>query len=225
MRPAALGLRPRGIDASVSPKISTASAISAARDVERRDPAHDLVAGGRRSARAGRRRRRPAISASGSAPSGSRGRAVADELDADHQPGPADVADPVVLGGDPAEPGDELGAARHGVRDAGPRRGSSRGPPGRPRRRPGCRRTSSRARHDPSAPGARGSSTIAESGRPLAIALATHTTSGTIPACSNAHISPGPAVARLDLVGDEQDAVLVAERAQRRAGTTAGAGL
>ncbi len=31
---------------------------------------------------------------------------------------------------------------------------------------------------------------IADSGRPLAIALATHTTSGTIPACSNAHIRP-----------------------------------
>ena len=32
--------------------------------------------------------------------------------------------------------------------------------------------------------------TIADSGRPFAIALATHTTSGTMPACSNAHISP-----------------------------------
>ena len=30
----------------------------------------------------------------------------------------------------------------------------------------------------------------ADSGRPLAMAFATHTTSGTIPACSNAHMTP-----------------------------------
>ena len=100
--------------ASVSPKISTASLISAARDVERRDPAHDLVL-----APAGQDQQ-PGIRAGGRQPVGQRPvrlarRAVAHELDADHQPRAADVADPVVLGGDALQAGPQLRAARDGV--------------------------------------------------------------------------------------------------------------
>ncbi len=49
---------------------------------------------------------------------------------------------------------------------------------------------------------------------PLAIPLALSRMSGWTPQCSTAHIVPGPTGARLDLVGDEQDPVPVAELAE-----------
>ena len=54
--------------------------------------------------------------------------------------------------------------------------------------------------------------TIAESGRPLAIALAMHDDVRHDPGVLEGPHPPGPPVAALDLVGDEQDPVLVAER-------------
>ena len=62
-----------------------------------------------------------------------------------------------------------------------------------------------------------------ESGRPFAIDLATQIRSGSTPECSIAEEPPGAAEARLHLVGDEDDAVAVAEPAQRRATNSGGA--
>ena len=66
----------------------------------------------------------------------------------------------------------------------------------------------------------------AESGSPLAMALAMQTDVGHDPGVLEGPHPAGPGVAGLDLVGDEQDAVLVAERPQlaqererRRAGS------
>ena len=80
-RPGVLG-QARGIDASVSPKISTASAISADGDVDRRQPADDLVRAAGRSGPAGRRRRTRRSADPAAAPSGSRVVAIPDELHA-----------------------------------------------------------------------------------------------------------------------------------------------
>ena len=62
---------------------------------------------------------------------------------------------------------------------------------------------------------------IAESGRPFAIAFATHDDVRDDPGVLEAPHHPGPGVAGLDLVGDQQDPVLVADLAQAAAGTPA----
>ena len=61
----------------------------------------------------------------------------------------------------------------------------------------------------------------AENGKPDAMPFAMHNTSGSMPACVTANISPGAREPGLHLVGDEQDAVLRApgrEALQERAG-------
>ena len=93
------GAQARGIDARVSPKISTASLISAAvtssGGIQRTTSCWrpQVSTSSPASAQA-------AESRSGSVAVRLAGRAVADELDADHQAGPTHVADAVVLGGD-----------------------------------------------------------------------------------------------------------------------------
>ena len=79
-------------------------------DVEWRDPADDLVAS------PARQHQQPGVGATGhqqirQRAIGLAGCRVTDELDTDHQASPSDVADPVVLGGDPAKSGDQLGTA------------------------------------------------------------------------------------------------------------------
>ena len=147
------------------------------------------------------------------------GRAVLHELDADHQPGSADVADrrdgpPSARAGRRSARRRARGRCRRGRSSrivsstATPAAHATGLPPyvvpcaPRPQRSPSSRRV-----------------TIADSGRPFAIAFATHTTSGTMPGVLERPHLAGPAVARLDLVGDEQDPVLVAQRRAARAGT------
>ena len=134
------------------------------------------------------------------------------------RPRPADVADPVVLGGDRAEPGHQLRAADRGVLDES--------------------LVADRLEHrEPGRAGDR----IAAVGRPVGAAspallevaarddgrqrqavgdrLGDAHDVGHDPGVLERPHPPGPAVARLDLVGDEQDAVLVARGRASRAGT------
>ena len=143
------------------------------------------------------------------------------QLDADHQPGSADVADPVVLGRDPPQPGARSAPRAAAFSTSRSSRITSRTPV-RPRTPPGSAERRAVGALAPALLRQR-LDTSAASGSPFAIAFATHTTSGTIPACSNPHISrcgpPG-----LHLVGDQQDPVLVAQRPKLRR-NEAGAGL
>ncbi len=138
------------------------------------------------------------------------------ELDAQHQALAAHVADqPGLRVGEPAQPGQGLLAPRGGVGDQaafeqveggqGRRAGDRVAPEGRAvgARAPGLQD----AKPGRSAP---------PSGIPLAMPLAESRMSGwTAPVLDRPHPA-GPAGARLDLVGDEQDPVAIADRAQAR---------
>ena len=63
----------------------------------------------------------------------------------------------------------------------------------------------------------------ADSGTPPATLLATVMRSGSTPECSMANMRPVRAEAGLDLVGDQHDAVVVAQRCAACAATPAGA--
>ena len=118
----------------------------------------------------------------------------------------------------PAEPGQRLLAARGGVVDRGRPRAarSSRAPR---RRRSGCRRRSSRGRPGPRSRGARPGRPCAPSGHARRDALGRQQDVGLdAPVLDRPHLA-GPSGAGLDLVGDEQDPVLVADPAQALRGS------
>ncbi len=110
------------------------------------------------------------------------------------------AAQPLALGGAPR-------ARKPGV--ARPRRA----PRGRPPRRPGRRRTSSRGRRARARRRSRGAATQAPIGRPPPRPLASVITSGRDAGVLEAPERAGAAHAALDLVEDQQRAVLVAGRA------------
>ena len=163
------------------------------------------------------------MSRSGNVASRLAGRPVARELDADHQPEPADVADPVVLGGDLAEPGDELRAARRGIAQ---------------------QVLVTDRLEDREAGGARdrvpAESRAVRAASPAILELATrddrrqrqavgdrlghaHHVRDDPGVLEGPHL-PGAAIAALDLVGDEQDAVLGRTARGARGGTTSAPG-
>ena len=183
-------------------------------DVERRDPAHDLVDRGRRSARAGRRRRRRPSAGPAASPSGSpvaRSRVNSTPI---ISPGPRMSPIRSSSAAIAPRPGGELGAARDGVRDevlVADR--LEHGQAGRAGDRVAAVRRAVRA----ATPALLELAARDDRRQRQAVGdrLGHAHDVGDDPGVLERPHPPGPAVARLDLVGDEQDAVLVAQVAQR----------
>ena len=153
------------------------------------------------------------MSASASAPSGARV-ARSRTLHADHQSRAANVAEPGVARRDHQQPRTELRPAGRGVgdelllldrlEDGDPRRARDRD----------SRRTSSRGRRGPSAGEALAAGDERTQRQPVRDALRRADDVGNDPGMLEAPHPTRPAVAGLDLVADEQDAVPVAQRAE-----------
>ena len=102
---------------------------------------------------------------------------------------------------------------------AGPRRRSRRAPRAPPRSRAGCRRTCRRCVESSGASMIAARPSTPEIGTPPAIDFATHDQVGLDAEVLHREHAAGAAEAGLHLVGDQHDAVLVADLAQAAAGT------
>ena len=152
--------------------------------------------------------------ASAATPSGSPRRPVLDELDADHQPGPADVADRRVVRHQLAQAAAELGPAGAGVLDQ-PLVADrlEHGDAGGAGDRVAAVRRAVRAATPALAELAPGHDRRQR--EPVGDRLGHAHDVGDDPRVLERPHLARPAVARLHLVGDQQDPVLVAQRAQR----------
>ena len=138
-------------------------------------------------------------------------RPVLDELDADHQPRPRTSPIRSSSAIESCSPAISSAPRARGVRDQALVADRARARRGRPRRRPGCHRTSSRGHLRPSAPGARAGRDQCRQRQAVGDRLRDDDHVGHDSRVLDRPHRPGPPVAGLDLVGDEQDPVLVAE--------------